>query len=50
MKNFTYYEAEKNLKQGGSDLDIFTIDLESLTTAKELSKNLISQNLPQITG
>ena len=40
MKNFTYYEAEKNLKQGGSDLDIFTIDLENLTTAKELSKKL----------
>ena len=40
MKNFTYYEAEKFLKQGGSSLDLSTIDLEELTTAKELSKRL----------
>lgn len=40
MKNFTYYEAEKFLKQGGSSLDLSMIDLEELTTAKELSKKL----------
>lgn len=40
MKNFTYYEAEKFLKHGGSNLDLSKIDLEELTTAKELSKKL----------
>ena len=42
MKNFTYYEAEKFLKEvaQGQDLDIDNFDLSEFSNAKEVSKLL----------
>ena len=40
MKPFTYYEAEKLLKKEWKDLDMSVINLNDLTTPKELSEEL----------